>query len=407
MSVKLHARLGASGAKRWMTCPGSIALSEGQPDIQSVFAAEGDRAHDLAEICLKRGTDPDDYLGAVLPEQSEPIDEAMAEHVATFVNHCREYMTDPWQFWIEKQFNLSAHLNTPEPMFGTSDFAAYHPVTHHLKICDLKYGVGIVVEVDDNVQTMYYALGVALELHPLPITGITLTIVQPRVGHVDGHIRSIEISYLDLIEFANRLLAAARRTIQPNAPLVAGEHCRFCPASGICPEQHRVAVELAQVDFAIEESVPPAPATMPVSMIAEMLPKMDVLEDWIKACRARVVQALEAGEEVPGFKLVAKRGVRKWTDEQAVADTLLREKKLVEGDIFEPRELKSVAQIEKAMGKKAFKTSEVAGLVEKVSSGYKLAPDSDPAPAISVTGGEEFLALPAGNDTQDKQQGDN
>lgn len=50
------------------------------------------------------------------------------------------------------------------------------------------------------------------------------------------------------------------------------------------------------------------------------------------------------------------------------------------------------------MGKKAFNMSPLAAIVEKKSSGYKMAPLSDPAPAITVTAGEEFAVLPSGDE---------
>ena len=47
-----HAKLSASGAERWLTCPGSIKAEESIPDKSSKFAMEGTAAHELAELCL-------------------------------------------------------------------------------------------------------------------------------------------------------------------------------------------------------------------------------------------------------------------------------------------------------------------------------------------------------------------
>lgn len=373
------------------------------PDSSSPFAEEGDRAHDLAELCLSHDRNPEDYVGMEL--NGVPIDEEMAFNVGIFVDHCRRYIGDGWEHWVERKFSLGA-LNPPEPMFGTADFTAYNSTTHELKVADFKYGQGVVVEVKDNPQTLYYALGVALDLHPLPITKVTMTIVQPRVMHPDGIARSVEIDYLELIEFAGVLLRAARETQKPDAPLVPGDHCRFCPASGACPAQHARAIEIAQMDFAIEDSVPPAPATLPMEVIAEFLPKLDVLEDWIIAVRNHAREALNRGETVPGYKLVPTRPRRKWTDPAGAALFLEKESELPESQIYQPRLLRSPAQIEKAMGKAKFRKSPLAEVVTKESSGIKMVPDSDPTPALSVTAGTEFLALGAGDDTQEKQSGD-
>ena len=133
------------------------------------------------------------------------------------------------------------------------------------------------------------------------------------------------------------------------------------------------------------------------------MPKLDVLEDWISALRKRVETELKQGRDVPGYKLVPTRPTRKWADPAGAEAWVLSETKLVESDIYAPREFRSVAQIEKAMGKARFKKSPLADIVVKESSGVKVVPDSDPTPAISVTAGSEFLALPAGTDTQDTQ----
>jgi hypothetical protein len=385
-----------------MSCPGSVNLARQVPVQDSgsnIFAQEGTNAHTLGELCLREKRSPDFYLGSQF--YGFVVSEEMVEHVGTYVAHCRELALQVMAHsggavWIEHKFNLNS-LNPPEPMFGTGDFCAYDAQTQTLYVVDLKYGQGVVVEVLGNKQTRYYALGCALspEIKGLPITDVVMTIVQPRAGHADGPIRSETISFLELLEFASTLLFAAKKTQEPNAPLVPGSHCRFCPASGVCPAQRDQAMVLAQMDFGVETpSVPPAPETMPIEVVLDMLPKLHVLEDWIAAMRAHVRGKLERGEDVPGWKLVEKRAQRKWADTAAVEKYLAG--KYDADAVYEPRDLKSVAQIEKVVGKKPFAASPLAALVVKQSSGLKMAPASDPSPAVVVTAGSEFLALPAG-----------
>jgi len=47
-----HAKLSPSSAARWMTCPGSVALSEGIEDTSSKNADEGTMMHAFAAMCL-------------------------------------------------------------------------------------------------------------------------------------------------------------------------------------------------------------------------------------------------------------------------------------------------------------------------------------------------------------------
>jgi Protein of unknown function (DUF2800). len=377
-----------------MACPGSVRLSRQVPTPPTTpYAEEGTRAHALAELTLRDLGDASIYLGETI--EGGVVTEDMIAAVQVYVDHCFEIARRPGvSFWVERRFSL-AELDPPEPMFGTSDFVAYEPAVRTLHVSDLKYGQGVLVEVLGSKQLRYYALGGLLSLGPMresmPVEQVRMTIVQPRIGHPDGLVRTEEIGVEELLAFAVELMTAAKRTQEPDAPLVAGSHCRFCPASGICPAQVEHAQSIAQIEFSVEPNTPPAPETMPLEMVLSMLPQLDVLEDWIGAMRSYVQTKLERGEEVPGWKLIARRATRKWTGPEAVADAL-KARGYADEEIFK-QELKSPAQIEKLMGKKAFSAHPISALVEKKSSGHKMAPANDPAPAITVTRGEEFAAL--------------
>lgn len=62
LNEKAHAEKGASGASRWLACPGSVALEKFFHEQSSVFADEGTLAHSLGERCLDTGEDPINYL---------------------------------------------------------------------------------------------------------------------------------------------------------------------------------------------------------------------------------------------------------------------------------------------------------------------------------------------------------
>ena len=51
--MKKHALYSASGSERWINCPASICLSDGQPDLPTIAAAtEGTSAHSVLEDVL-------------------------------------------------------------------------------------------------------------------------------------------------------------------------------------------------------------------------------------------------------------------------------------------------------------------------------------------------------------------
>lgn len=394
LPVKLHAELGASVAARWMACPGSVRLSRGQPNYQSEHAQLGTAAHAVAQMALERGKDPSAWLDEVV--EGVVIDADTVDAVRVFVEFCRERMQDADAYGVEQQFNLSP-LDPPGDMFGTTDFWAYKRALRRLTIADYKNGSGVVVEAVGNKQLRYYALGAVIALGAgLEIDEIEMVIVQPRAAHPEGVVRSDHISYVQLLDFAGELMDAARATMNPDAPLHAGPHCRFCPASPICPEQMKQVQLLAQTTFeAMPLDVPPAPETLPPAVLADVLDKLPILEEWAKAVRQRGQQMLESGEITPeqlGQKLVEKRATRKWTSDEATV-TFLRGKGYSEDEIFK-QELKSPAQIEKVMGKD--KKSIPEGFIEKKSSGVTMVPLSDKRPAVALTAGEVFEALPSG-----------
>lgn len=389
---KTHVALGASGASRWMNCPGSVRMATGMPDYKTDSAREGTAAHAVGEISLKRGIEPDALIAAKFHDVE--ISEEMAEHVGVYVRYCRKYIDAKLPHWIEQPITL-ASLNPPQEMRGTPDFTGYDPVSQMLEVVDLKYGRGVVVEVKGNVQTRYYALGALLKLgKDKPVRWVRMTIVQPRVAHPDGLIRSETIALDDLLGFAGDLMDAARATMQPDAPLVPGSHCRWCKAVAVCPAQREQAQALAQIEFDnLPVDRPPAPSTLPVEVLADMLSKAPILEDWLKSMYAHAEALLAKGIEVPGFKLVARRPTRRWNDEEQVI-RWLEARGYKPEDINEKPELRSPAQIEKVMGKQKKELPEE--FIVKRSSGHTLVPESDARPALNLTAGSEFAALPAG-----------
>lgn len=119
-----------------------------------------------------------------------------------------------------------------------------------------------------------------------------------------------------------------------------------------------------------------------------MIPQV---EAQIKALEALAYREIAGGRPVPGLKLVAKRGQRRWTDEKRVADVLAG---MDSSDCYTTPELKSPAQVEAIVGKKEFKES-LASLAQTVSSGYALVAATDKRPAVALVSATDFPALSA------------
>jgi hypothetical protein len=357
MSQPAHSHIGASSMYRWSECPGSVRLSRGIESVSSKYAEEGTEAHELAaDILLGKPTGP------VLDEMLEAV-QIYVESIAFL----RKTIKHGGQMLVEHRFDLS---KIHPGLFGTADCVVYDPTQRRLHVFDYKHGAGIAVEVEENSQLLYYGLGALLALN-VPCREVVLTIVQPRCPHPAGPVRSWAVPSVRLIDFAADLQEFARATEAEDAPLKAGDHCRFCPAAAICPELHNQALVAAKEEFGVSSTYDPA-------KLAKTLQLLDIVEAWAKRVREFAYREAIHGRIPPGWKLVDKRATRKWRSEAEAIDSLIgwgvpRE------ELF-TQDLKSPAQVEKLLnadGKKRLST-----LVAAVSSGQTLVPDQDPRAAV-------------------------
>lgn len=392
-----HVRLGGSKIHRVIACPASARLEElAGPDQAGPHAVEGTVAHHIGETCLRtRGRDKAlaTFLGVTV--EGVKVTQEMLDAVKVYVDWGENIMaTAPdAKVLLEHQVTLSS-LNPPEPMRGSADFIAVIKSLRLLVVGDYKHGKGHVVEVKGNKQTRYYALATLLTLPPEDVAGIDkvqMTIIQPRAYHPDGPIRSETIGVEELLDFADEVLQAARAAQDANAPANPGEHCLFCRAASYCPAKGNQALAIAQEEFTAERL--PAVDTLPIETVAAMLaqiePKLELVEDWVKGARKALQEKLEAGDAVPGYKLVAKRATRVWSDPEKVKAWAVLDAGLAEKDIYTTPELISPAQMEKLVGKKNMP----AELTASVSSGYTLARESSTKPAAKIAASDEFSTV--------------
>ena len=379
-----------------MTCAGSIRMSAGIENKSSRFADEGTEAHALAELILRSRLAPND---AALHEQAaEAILLAtvdMLDAVMVYVDKVMSYASAGFEVIVllEQRVNLEA-LGMKAPIFGTSDLVAYVPALRLLIVGDYKHGAGVAVEVDWNPQLMIYALGAWLSIALVKgwiVERVETFICQPRKEHDAGPVRTHMYDLWELVDFADEVIVAVEATLAPDAALVPGEHCRFCPAKALCPARlNEVSTVVAVPEFAGLPSV----SAMTVEKAAEILAVAERIDfaGWLDDVRGFLQQHAESGKPVPGFKLVAKRANRAWKASDAeIVETL--KPYAAETALYDvpPPALKSPAQVEKIVGKKNLPAS----LYTKESSGFNLVLESAKGTAVQVTPGDEFDAIEA------------
>ncbi len=341
-----HAQWSASSTDRNWNCSGALALTDHLPEKTNEAADWGTACHQISEKCLREGKHADEFIGTTEKGKVHAfeVDEEMAETAQTYVDYVRKAViaaappgVNPASLLhIEQKFSL-AGLKPPFEAGGTADAVIYSPALKMLEVVDLKGGRGHVVEVKGNPQLRTYALGAMMANPGLNVETIKVTIVQPRAPHKDGRTRSEEFHVADLVEWTADLVAAMRRSAEAFGAytdvrhpkggqslaawgaqfLVAGDHCKFCKAASFCPALEQKAFDAAGVWF--DDLDRPTLTNMPDAddpdKLARELDALDMIEDWIKAKRARAHELAEMGVEIPNYVLVPKQGREKWNDD--------------------------------------------------------------------------------------------
>jgi len=372
---KKHAKYSASGAKRWLCCPGSVALSLRAPkQVESSYALEGTLAHEALEDILLHKSPIEELELMYSKETLEHVTEA-AKYVFDLLP-----MNTELEFLVEQKVDLS--FVYPET-FGTVDVAIVE-LFGTLTVFDYKHGAGLPVEVEENPQALFYALGLAHK-YDYNFAEIKLVIYQPRAEHKNGPVREWTIDTDTLLSWKKKFQEGVARAEQKNAPYCAGEWCRFCPAKTICPEISDKALSQAQIDFAPDKSVlalPQLKENTPLSFLATVMPAVEKLEVWCESVRRAAFDALQSGQEVPGYKLVDKRSTRHWIDPEKTCEIARR----TFGPLaFSEPALLSPAKLEKLAGK-----NWVAPRVTNISSGVTMVRDSDSRRESSSSAANDF-----------------
>jgi hypothetical protein len=398
-----HSPVGASSAERWMSCPGSIQLSKSAPpSYSSIYARQGTAAHEVLELCFP-DKDPMEFIGREMENGHVIIDED-AEAVRSAIESIKEHIGDlsEWDVVLEQRVHL---LEIHKDLFGTADLVLISKDGKKIKIIDYKHGKGVPVNVIDNTQLKYYAIGAMLEYCREKYDEVTLrkmikefeevevAIAQPRCHHHDGPFRTWMFEIDDIGPFAVKLAQAVEDTEKKKPLFSAGDHCRWCPALALCPQMKSQVAEVAKTDFdAVSDPLNlnlPTAGTLSPAEVAKVLRFKDTIASWLKAVEGYASFLIQEGEAVPGYKIVKGKTNRKWSDEnQAVgALSMLYDME----DLYVPRKLKSPAQVEKLLGTKDKKA--IADFVYKPDGPNTLAKDADRRPEVTFNAADDFEAI--------------
>jgi hypothetical protein len=365
--------VGGSTAKRVINCPGSVALVQKMPPKpSSKYADEGTLLHNVMAELIMSEEPPDYYLGTRYEDQI--LTPELVEEKIWPALRALDIIDPEHKMEIEAETRVGFGDLLPG-VFGSTDLIGR--LGNRAIVLDWKFGDGVMVEVEENPQLMFYAAA-AMRTPEAQwafegVTEIECVIVQPP------EIRRWVTTPERIAKFELELVQAVKQAEKPDAKLTVGDHCRWCAAKPICPKM------TGAVDRALKVQLD----NLDAPKISAYLKNADMLEDWIKDLRALALQMLESGAKLPEYKLVAKRAIRSWSDEEKAKVALfaygLTESEVMESSVVSP------AKAEKALKKRKLGLPE--DLVVAISSGNTLASADDPRPEVMLLGKQLSAAL--------------
>jgi len=418
-----HAKLSPSSRHRWALCPGSIREEAKYPEQESGPAAvDGTHSHTLLEHCIKNDlVNPSSMIGVKMTDHEGEfvVDAARAERVEVAMYYIRSVVIGHnglCQVLTEQKVD-PAYLLGRDDLSGTVDCQIIGGDV--LELIDYKDGMG-VVSAKDNLQLEQYAYGV-LAGYKLPINGnypfktVRMTIIQPKLklkgmNPITSHDRSVH----DLLTNMGTIVLQAAATDAPDAPLVPGEsQCKFCRAKGSCAALAGNVMKEVGIMFqpvvtqtldVAQQSADKDPSTMDDAQIAQILEAAPLMRQLLEGVEKEALRRLEAGQAIPGLKLVHGRGSRVWAlPEEEMAEKLIKmgipKTAVYETKLVTPAKAEKLTW-EKRDGTKVTLTDRQLKRMEqeyvtKMAGKLTVVPESDSRPAVITNAAPMFGAVEA------------
>lgn len=389
-SKREHALLSASGSSRWLNCTPSARLEDEFEETTSDADAEGTLAHEYAELMLQKHykrIDAETFKkGKIRVLTSEHYYDGMLEPVMVYVDYVKT------RFKAAKRRNKQALLLIEERVdltdyvpdgFGSCDTVIVSDGI--MDVIDLKFGKGIQVESEDNTQLMLYALGALVKYELLfDIHTVQMTIVQPRLDHIS----TTKMNVGDLLAWGETVVKPkAAIAFKGEGDFCSGSWCRWCKFAPTCRALADANMAITKLDFEPDDDIAQKLEKADIytlldrsrklsdhEMIA-VLEKADVLVKWAASIKEYMLKEALKGHRWKGYKLVAGRSNRKWTDADKVKNVLF-DNNFEPNEILTAPKMMGIPDIEKLLGKNDF-NEKIAQYVIKPEGAPTLVPEAD------------------------------
>lgn len=369
-----HSRFGASRIAIVMACPGfnnatlEHDLSVDDLSLDQASAEEGRAAHEASEHCLHLGFNPADVVGQTFNDHV--VDEVMSEHITVYTNHIRalRVQNPNAKSLIERQVFMKS---VAPDVWGWTDHLMIAGDT--LYIDDLKYGF-VIVNEEDNAQCAHYGVS-ALDTFKLwfKIKRVVCTIVQPRADHMQGSVRTVEYTIDELAKWRDKFVTGIAKAREPDAPRIAGEHCRYCPARATCRPRMIRTVFKASLDAPIN--------TVSDEELENILRELPAIRKHLEAVEEHATLLARGGKLFRDFKLVKQRVKAVCKDEPKLIG-LLKTKGLDQSVLYHPGKMKGKTALKPELEKVGI---DVNDHFETPTANTRLVPITHSSTAVSRT----------------------
>lgn len=394
-----HALLSASSAHRWLSCTAAPRFEEQFPAGTSEYAEEGQTAHSVCELyaqkqftpMTKRKFNAELKKLATRPYYSDEMLKTAEAYVEYLSSKALSYPSAPY---VTQEVRVDFSEYVPEG-FGTCDCVMIGGDTLH--ITDYKHGKGVVVSAVENPQMRLYALGALKMFAPVfgeSIKKVSMGICQPRISdEASEDCLTVE----ELKAWGESIKPIAEEAYNGPGTFCPGEHCRFCRGKAQCrarANQNTAFEDFKDLPIAGKETselsnlTPEAraviglPPVLSDAEIADLLVRAESLVQWYKDLQEYATTAILAGKELPGWKVVAGKSNRAFTNVDDAFSKII-EAGYDEALLYERKPI-TLTGVEKLLGKAKFEEV-LAGFVTKPLGKPTLAPQSDKREPYSST----------------------
>lgn len=363
-----HAKLSPSAGDRWLVCHAAPEREANFPDTDNDASIEGTAGHAMAEHCLTKNIDAKDAPANPIWDKWD--DAEFRAYVQDYLNLVRSKLTETSTLFVEQRLSILPEFE----IFGTADAVVVDG--HTLRIIDLKFGRGVLVEAEGNPQLALYGWGGFDSLAWLAsedIQFIEVTICQPRRSNTV----SKTFTAAELKAWIEEQIPKARKTYRGGGEAVPGEHCRWCRARNTCKERAEYNLATAMLDFDTIDCAPADPTQIDEAKLVQIFKRLPVLEKWIKDVEAEVANRAH-DHPVVGIKWVAGKNMRFITDPTAAAGVL----EVAGINPYAERKMLGFGDLEKLAKAAGQKLNDLIGqFIDKRQSKPVLVGDDDPRPA--------------------------